>query len=233
MCHLCRAIFWCGIAVQVIGLRTAVAGEVPRSKLAFFRTAKELQFDTGAVKGSLGEAGKPVGLKPLVHSASGVQLAGAFGILSPYRLLTSDARFGTAAWEWRSETELLADGSARVRWSPDQEHPLELTAVYCWSAGDTLDLKLAVKPVGDLRRFELFLASYFNGFPQSLACVKAADLKRGGRFMEAVKSGGDWQMFPRDEAAPVICRDGRWNRPPNPVTWEIMPYLAAAAGHAT
>ncbi len=208
--------------------RYAWAEDHPSSRLAFTRGASELHFDTGVLRGALGEGGKSLGLRPVVHVASGVQMAGQFGILSPYRMLTSDARFGTAAWDWASKLELLADGAAKVHWSPDNEHPLEMTGVYRWTAADTLDLELTVKPQRDLRRFELFLASYFNGFPVSLACVEQPGSANGaGRFMEAVKAGGDWQTFPRDDAAAAIFGDGRWSRPPNPVTWQMMPRLAA------
>ena len=187
-----------------------------------------LNFDTGVLKGALGEGGKSFGLRPVVHIPSGVQIAGQFGILSPYRMLTANARFGTAAWEWASKLELLADGAARVHWSPDEEHPLEMTGVYRWTRDDTLDLELTVKPQRDLRRFELFLASYFHGFPVSLAYVRQPGSASGaGRFMEAVKAGGDWQTFPRDDAAAAIYGDGRWSRPPNPVKWQMMPRMAA------
>ena len=93
------------------------------------------------LKGTLGEGGKPLGLRPVTHTASGVQAAGAFGIFSPYRLLTAEARFGTAAWDWASKSELLPDGAARVHWSADKEHPLEMTGVYRWSAVRTWILK--------------------------------------------------------------------------------------------
>ncbi len=197
-------------------------------KFPFTRSASELHFDTGVLQGALGAGGKSLGLRPLVHMASGIETAGAFGVLSPYRLLTSDARFGTAAWDWASTSEVLADGAARVRWSADKDHPLEMTGVYRWSAADTLDLALTVEPQRDLRRFELFLASYFHGFPAALACVRQpAPAGGAGRFMEAVKAGGDWQAFPRDDAAAAIFGDGRWSRPPHPVTWKVMPRLAA------
>ena len=196
---------------------SAAAEQRGPSQLAFHRAAGELHFDTGLLKGTLGEGGKALGLRPVTHVASGVQIAGAFGILSPYRMLTSDARFGTAAWDWASKSEVLADGAARVRWSPDKEHPLEMTGVYRWSADDTLDLDLTVKPQRDLRRFELFLASYFNGFPASLACVQqAASASGAGQFMEAVKAGGDWQTFPRDDAAAAIYRRRSLESPAEP-----------------
>jgi len=44
--------------------------------------------------------------------------------------------------------------------------------------------------------------------------------------MEAVKGGGDWQAFPRDDPAAALFGDGRWARLPHPVTWKIMPCLA-------
>ena len=166
------------------------------------------------LKGTLGEGGKSLGLRPVTHVASGVQVAGAFGIFSPYRMLTSDARFGTAAWDWASKSEVLADGAASVHWSPDKDHPLEMTGVYRWAADDTLDLELTVKPQRDLRRFELFLASYFNGFPASLACVGRRPRKRsrpihggrqGGRRLADVSSRrgdrGDFCRRPLDPPA--------------------------------
>lgn len=79
-----------------------------------------------------------------------------------------------------------------------------------------------------LRRFEVFLASYFAGFPTSFAYVQACP-ETGGKpgFLEAKKSSGAWQTFPRDEEAVKTFADGRWKRPPNPVSWRIMPRLAA------
>ncbi len=229
MHHFHRVLFstMAAILAALTG-RYSLAEDRPSPKLAFTRGASKSFFDTGVLKGLLGAGGKSLGLQPVTHVASDVQMAGAFGILSPYRLLTSDARFGTAAWDWASKSELTPDGAVRVHWSPDKEHPLELTGVYRWAAGDALDLELTVKPQRELRQFELFLASYVNGFPASLAYVRqSASGNAAGRFMEAVKSGGDWQTFPRDAAAAAIFSDGRWSRPPNPVTWKIMPRLAA------
>jgi hypothetical protein len=33
-------------------------------------------------------------------------------------------------------------------------------------------------------------------------------------------------MFPRDAAAVPLIQDGRWDLPPNPVRWELLPRLA-------
>ncbi len=169
-----------------------------------------------------------MGLRPVLDAASGRNLAGGLGIFSPYRLLTSDARFGTAAWDWPSRAQLLPDGAVEVRWPPDKEHPLEMTAVYRWTGPNVLDWRVTVKPQRKLPRFELFLASYFDGFPASFAYVQEGP-GAGGKpgFQEAVKTAGDWQAFPRDDAATKIIGDGRWTRPPNPVDWKIMARLAA------
>ena len=198
------------------------------AKLAFTAAGKEYTFNTGVLRGTLRGGGKSKGLLPVLYGDAGASLAGSLGIMSPYRLLTADARFGTAAWDWASEARLLPDGAVEVRWTADAEHPLEMTAVYRWSAPNTLDFAATVQPKQDLRKFELFLASYFAGFPASLVYVQenpAAGGKPG--FMEAVKATAVWQAFPRDEEAPKIITDGRWTRPPNPVEWKIMPRLAA------
>jgi hypothetical protein len=186
---------------------------------------KEYRFNTGVLRGTLHQDGKALGIGPLRRVASDANLAGSFGILSPYRMLTTDARFGTAGWDWSSEAQRQADGSVAVRWTPDKVHPLEMTAIYRLTAANTMDVKFTVKPQQDLRHFELFLASYFQGFPTSL--VYAKDQSGQGVFLEADKPRGDWQTFPRDDEAVKLYGDGRWRRPPNPVDWKIRPKLAA------
>ena len=44
-------------------------------------------------------------------------------------------------------------------------------------------------------------------------------------FMSAKQELGTWLMFPRDDAAVKLIQDGRWELPPNPVQWEILPKL--------
>jgi sugar phosphate isomerase/epimerase len=223
-------LLWLPLA-GLLFIASAAAGEPAETapgRLAFTAAGKEYRFDTGVLRGTLREGGKSLGIKPMLEGTADTPVAGAFGLLSPYRLLTADARFGTAAWEWESESKLLPDGAVEVRWLPNPDHPLEMTGVYRWAAPNTLDLQLTVKPRQDLRRFELFLASYFDGFPASFAYVKE-NPDGGGRpgFMEARKAGGDWQTFPLGEETAAIFGDGRWNRPPHPVAWKIMPRLAA------
>jgi hypothetical protein len=226
---LAAGCFACAAALCILA---AVAGEpagaAADAKLAFTVAGKEYTFNTGTLRGTLRGGGKSKGLLPVLYGDAGTSLAGSLGIMSPYRLLTADARFGTAAWNWASEARLLPDGAVEVRWTADAQHPLEMTAVYRWSLPNTLDFTANVKPQQDLRKFELFLASYFDGFPASFVYVQenpAAGGKPG--FMEAVKAAAVWQAFPRDDEAPKIITDGRWTRPPNPVEWKIMPRLAA------
>ncbi|MCX5684555.1 MAG: hypothetical protein NT049_12825 [Planctomycetota bacterium] len=222
----------CFVCAAALCLLAAVAGEpaAPAAaadvKLAFAAAGQEYTFNTGLLRGTLRGGGKSKGLLPV--KCGDAAIAGSLGILSPYRLLTADARFGTAAWDWASQAQLLPDGAVEVRWSPDADHPLEMTAVYRWAAANTLDFTATVKPQRDLKKFELFLASYFAGFPVSQVYVQENPQAAGKpAFMEAVQAAAVWQAFPRDDAAAGIINDGRWKFPPNPVEWKIMPRLAA------
>jgi len=198
--------------------------------LAFAAAGKEYHFDTGSLRGTLRAGGVSKGLGPVQDIGTGKAIAGMFGLLSPYRLLTADARFGTAAWEWASQARLLENHAVEVRWTADREHPLEMTAEYNIEAADKIDLKLTVKPQQDLRGFELFLASYFQGFERTFAYVRgAAATDNDGKplLVEATRADGNWQVFPRDDAAKRFYGDGRWKRPPNPVDWVVRQTLAA------
>ena len=87
-----------------------------------------------------------------------------------------------------------------------------------------LDVETTVTARADLPRFESFLASYFNpGFSNALAAA-------GTGYLTASRAEGDWQMFPRDDAAVGIVQDGRWKLPPNPVDWAIRPRLNKPVG---
>jgi hypothetical protein len=131
-------------------------------------------------------------------------------------------RFGKAAWDWVSEAKLLGNGALEVRWTADDAHPFDMMAVYRWSAPNALDLATRVTARKELKRFEVFLASYFDGFPTTV--VWAGDKPA---FVSASKEAGKWHMFPRDEATVKMIQDGRWTYPPSPVEWSIRPKLAA------
>jgi len=114
-----------------------------------------------------------------------------------------------------------------VRWSADSKHPFDMKAVYRWSTANSLDVTTSVVPQKDLEDFEVFLASYFRGFATSFVYVQGCPETNGRPgFFEATKARGHWQMYPRDDRAAEMIRDGRWKHPPNPVDWKIMPRLA-------
>jgi hypothetical protein len=220
-------------AVVAIGpcvgrLRADDAEATSSTGLAFVAAATGYSFDTGVLQGKLLDGGLSASLRPMRHVPSGTPVAGAVGLLSPYRLLTSDARFMPDGRDWRNQSRLLSTGAVEVHWMPDKEHPFDIKAEYRIAAPDTLDFSAAVTATRELRHFELFLSSYFFGFPQSFVYVQhLPSVGEKAGFMEAVKQGGVWQMFPRDERSVQIIGDGRWNHPPNPVAWKIMPRLAA------
>ena len=85
-------------------------------------------------------------------------------------------------------------------------------------------------PTQDLHAFEVFVASYFDkAFTNAAAYVRENPQAAGKPgFMFARQELGDWLMFPRDDAAVKLIQDGRWELPPNPVQWKILPTL----GHA-
>jgi len=212
------------------GTRSIAAAmeDAPPNRLAFTVAGKGYHFDTGVLRGMLRENGSSIGLRPVEDVASGATVAGQYSLFAPYRLLTPEKRFLPDARDWSSRSKLLSDGAVESHWLPDDKHPLELTAVYRLTAPNVLDFQATVKPQRELRKFELFLASYFAGFPASF--VHAQDGPQAGGqpgFLEATQQAGDWQMFPRDDEAARMIVDGRWNYQPNPVAWKIRSRLAA------
>jgi hypothetical protein len=186
------------------------------------------EFDTGILCGRLREAGKGLGLTSVVHVPTGTKLNGAYGILSYYRVFTTNKRYGTAAWSWPGSSKLLPNGTVQVTWPEADDRPFEMTAIYHFCDDSTLDAETIVKAGKDLSKFEVFLASYFNeAFPLPQVYVAASPETEGKpAFLTAKKSFGNWQMFPRNEDVLPIIRDGRWQKEPNPVDWRIMPRMA-------
>lgn len=198
----------------------ALRAQAAENKLAFVAAEKEFHFDTGALRGTLRDKGRSVGLIPAFDCASGTALTRSMGLFSHYRLLDDTTRYGHGAWDWVSEAKLLDDGAVEARWSADDAHPFEMMATYRWTAPNALDLTTRVTARKALRRFEGFLASYFEGFPETTVYAKEG-------FVGVPKSAGVWHMFPRDEEAVKTIQDGRWKHPPSPVEWTIRPALAA------
>ena len=215
-------------ACALVGTPPAAGETASAPRPAFTADGDAFAFDSGVLKGLLRPEGKAIGLRPLLLGEAAVAAPKGYGLLSVYRLLSADARYGTAAWDWASRAGLLPDGAVEVRWAADDAHPFDLAAVYRWAAPDALDLELRATARKDLPAFEIFLASYFDGCPESRVYVKERSGGEGLGFMPVAKEAGPWQVFPRDEDALKIVSDGRWNRPPHPVAWKVMPRCAGA-----
>lgn len=192
--------------------------------LRFTQAGGEYPFDTGALTGVLRAGGRSRGLGPVTDAATGLTFAdGSLGLLGPYRLLDAEARYLPDARDWASAASLLPDGAVDVRWSADAQHPFDLRIVYRWAATNALDAVTTVTARRPLRRFEVFMASYFRGFPAAYGYGHAG-------FAEASKALGDWLAFPRDAQAEALLADGRWARPPHPVTFVPVARYAGALG---
>jgi hypothetical protein len=209
------------------------AAEVRQRRIAprlVFAQSKDggYEFDTGVLRGRLRGAGKDLGLTSAVHLPTGTKLSGEYGILSYYRVFTTNKRYGHAAWEWPSSSKLLPDGAVQVTWPEADDRPFEMFAVYRFRNSFTLDVETIVKADKDLSKFEVFLASYFHeAFPLPQVYVAACpETEDNPALLTAKKSFGNWQMFPRNADVLPIIRDGRWQKQPNPVDWKIMPALA-------
>jgi hypothetical protein len=188
-------------------------------------------FDTGILRGRLKLDGRYQGVYPLVDAGSAADLTMPPGVFSPYRVFTTGKRFGNAARDWPTTTRLLDDGAVEVRWPAGKENPLEITGVYRLAAADTLDLELTVRPQLDLPDFELFMSSYFTrSFRASVYLKPQGLLVQKPRFVPVDRGKDDkggYVMFPRDDKALDMIRDGRWKIPPNPVDWDARRWLAA------
>ncbi len=209
------------MAVGICFCCSALAGAAEPP--AFVAEGNAFRFDTGALRGVLRGEGKSRGLLPVTDCATGTNLARSVGLFSHYRLLDATTRYGVAGWEWASTAELLPDGAVAVRWTADAVHPFDMTATYRWSAPNALDVTTTVTARKELKRLEVFLASYLEGFDAAFAYTKNG-------FLEAKKTDGVWQAFPRDAEAAQLIGDGRWKHPPHPVDWVIRPTLAAPLG---
>lgn len=233
---------WFGYLVSLAVLSPAVGQTVAQSakqmkaktaNLVFTTTGKGgYQFDTGVLRGKLRAEGKSLGLSSVIHIPSGITLSRGYGIFSHYRVFVTNARFGTAAWDWSSTTRLLDDGAVEVCWPAAKDRPFEMTAIYRWHDPSSLDLETVVKAQKNLPHFEVFLASYFDDvFTNSLVFVKESP-EAGGKpgFLAADKSFGDWLMFPRDQMTVRLTKDGRRAIEPHPVDWVIMPEFGKPLG---
>lgn len=224
----------CPIVFAVLLGATALCADPPN--LAFEPGDEEgfYVFNTGVLRGKVRLNGTSQGMTELVHVPSGQSMASGGrlpGLFSYYRIFSANTRYGNAARDWPTVTEVLPDGALRVFWPGGEGHPLEITAVHRWSRPDTLDVETTVKPLEDMPAFEVFLSSYYEAtFLARVYVSPADDTAARARFVPVDKSPeskGRYVMFARDEAALKLILDGRWKIPPSPVDWDLVRFLAA------
>ncbi len=209
--------------------RRELASDNPAG-LAFQRAGDGVyQFQNAVAQGQLGTPDLTFGLFDMQHRVSDQPISGRHGVLNIYRVFSDGQRYGKAAWDWPGQADLLSDGSVRIGCAAQPTRPFQLQSTYRWSEPDTLDLEVRVWAEQDLHDFEVFVASYFD--PAFQVCrthaPAAADCDAAG-FLEARQSLGHWLMFPRDPDAVRLIQDGRWQIPPNPVQWEVLPQFGRA-----
>jgi len=220
-------------ALSLLPTSVRAADAEPASALRF-RPAPEggFHFDTGVLRGGLRPGGKSLGLVGVTHVRTGKRLDSSNGLLSHYRVFTQGKRYGGGAWDWPGEAVLRGDGAVEVRWTSSPERPFDFGAVYRWCAPDLVELETTVAAKADLKGFEAFVANYFSeSFTNAAVWVASGTPARGpGHRQPLLKEQGDWQLFPRDQAAVEIASDGRWHLPPNPVDWTVQPRFALPIG---
>ncbi len=197
-----------------------------------FRPAEKgyYSFDTGVFRGRMKLDGRWQGISSLVHLPTGLELAKAPGLLSFYRVLVTNGRYGQAARDWPTVEKVRGDGALEVAFPPGKDHPLQITGVFQWKTPGTLDLETIVTPQRDMPRMELFLSSYCaKGFDASV--YLGSGTPKGGAALVRTDVNplvdGTYLMFARDRAAAELIFDGRWDYPPNPVHWSVTRWLAA------
>jgi hypothetical protein len=208
------------------------AAEMP-SSLAFQKADDGgLVFNTGVIKGKLGEKGIRKGFSSLVHVPTGQSMDRSMGIMSIYRVFGDGKRFGTGAWDLPGTIQLEPNGAALIQWPAAPDRPFTMEARYKWAAPDTADIEIQVSANRDLPKFETFLSSYFHESFNQCAVLCRTNLPSGKQydFISAEKRWGDWLMFPKNDLAVSLIKDGRWQLLPNPVNWTIMPPFAKPIG---
>lgn len=208
----------------------ALAADAP--KLAFRPGEKGYyEFDTGLLRGKMKLDGRWQGICSLVYVPTGAELAKAPGLMSYYRVFTTNKRYGDAARDWPWQGRLLDDGALELTFPGDDKVPLAAKGVFRWTAPDTLDVETTVEAKAELPKFELFMSNYvaktFDVWiytkPNRFSKKEPPSLIRGdwNEFVD-----GCYLMYPRDLAATQMIYDGRWEYPPSPVQWAVSRYMS-------
>jgi hypothetical protein len=217
-------------ALSPIETSAASGDEEPAAETPRFVRGEDgsFTFETGVLKGVLRQAGKSLGLVPVVYTPNGSAITAGQGLFNHYRVFTHGKRYGYGARRWPSTAELHADGSVGVRWPATPDRPFELRATYRWAAPNAVDLLTIVRAETKLEAFEVFLASYFDAAFTDSRVWASRDPRSGLKavFVSADRELGEWLAFPRDERAAEVIGDGRWALEPHPLEWTLMPDFA-------
>jgi hypothetical protein len=221
-----------GLALVLAVLAVVPVAAEEDNRLAFRPMGDErFAFDTGTLQGTLKLDDRWQGISSMVHVPTGQEMTLSVGVFAYYRVFSAGERFGDGARGWPTEESLCPDGAVEVVWPPAAGHPVKIRAVYRFSAPDTLDLTTTVTPSRDMKDFELFLSNYFGKHFRARVYARPGDEPEAEpRFIAADRtpeSRGGYVMYPRDDAAVAMIRDGRWKIPPSPVDWWIDDRLAA------
>ena len=191
-------------------------------------------FDTGVVKGRLRANGKYQGISSFVDVETGKELTRSAGIFSYYRVLSIDRRWGHAARDWPMTGTLLPDGAIRIDWPPQEDHPLEIKAVYRWRSPVILDLLTTVRPKVTMPGFELFLSSYFGTPFKAYVYTKPARPPEAKPEFIPVDVNplvrDSYLAFPTNRRAARMFFDDRWAPANGFVPWSVTRMLAAPIG---
>ena len=219
------AMTWVFVLAGAALAPAAELGFRPAEKPGFF------DFDTGAVRGQMQADNASQGLAAFVEAATGADLAHAPGLLSYYRLLSRDARWGEDFRSWPKSARVLDGGALEITWPPAADHPVELRATYRWKSPNTLDLETTLRPQQQMADVEVFLSSYFAGGFRSRVYVSAPRHTGGEPHFLPLDANpftvGTYLAFPRDLRAAQLIYDGRWERGRNPVQFSVNRFLAA------
>jgi hypothetical protein len=204
----------------------------PATSLAFRPAEKGYYgFDTGVFRGKMRLDGHSQGICSLIHAPTGIEMAKSPGLLSYYRLLVTNGRYGHSARDWPTEQKLLSDGALEVSFPPGIDHPLRMTGVFRWKTPNSLDLETIVTPQRDMPRMEVFVSSYLTKGFDALVYLAGSPSHQDGAALVRTDVNplvdGTWLMFARDRAAAERIFDGRWDYPPNPVHWSVPRWLGA------
>jgi hypothetical protein len=226
------------LALSVLLAVWAAAAVEAKSPPFDFQPAEKgyYSFDTGLLRGKMRLDGTYQGIASMVYVPTGKELLKPPGVMSYYRVLTTGFRYGAqghsgAARDWPVAARLVDGGDLEIRFPPAADHPMELTGTFRWRSADTLDVETTIQTPVALPRLELFLSSYFvEGFDALVYVQRNRNGTGESALLRADWSpllDGNYLMFPRDEAALRMIYDGRWDIPPNPVTWAFLRWLAA------